>query len=458
MKRIVALFGAVFVVIYSVIGATVTNVRGVQQSSGSKLVDIYYDLNGAEGETYTVEAVLEGATEAVKATSLTGDVGKGIKSGQNRHIVWDAGADWMNKKGFVKAVVTATREFSSGVQLWEGGPYWADRNIGAEKPEDYGYYFWWGDTVGYKRENDKWVATDGSSSNFSFDRSTTPTHDISNSWLQHEGWIVSNDDTYVLAPEHDAAHVQWGGDWRMPTYLELFDLCKLKCDWTWTSKNGVNGYVVRGKGDYADKSIFLPCAGEGNGREIHHSGSKGYYWSSVPYSQYYDNGAYYISFNSSDRRTYNLYRYKGRSVRPVTGFTKSFGVTGNSEYFYVNTTDVKVKLVSNEGVIIGEDGNPVKDADGNFVTEVMQVFERNKFVSIMKNPFKRGNNIFLGWSRYPDIDLRKEVYENRKSLEEVLASDEYMLYFDIENPEEEVTLYAIWTVSLTCSFLKYGSQ
>ena len=43
------------------------------------------------------------------------------------------------------------------VQLWENGPYWATTNIGAEKPEDYGYYFWWGDTVGYLRKNDKWV-------------------------------------------------------------------------------------------------------------------------------------------------------------------------------------------------------------------------------------------------------------------------------------------------------------
>ena len=49
------------------------------------------------------------------------------------------------------------------VQLWEDGPYWATRNIGAEKPEDYGYYFWWGDTVGYKREGDSWVASAGSS-------------------------------------------------------------------------------------------------------------------------------------------------------------------------------------------------------------------------------------------------------------------------------------------------------
>ena len=40
-----------------------------------------------------------------------------------------------------------------GVQLWENGPCWADRNIGAAKPEGHGLYFWWGDTVGYKCKN-----------------------------------------------------------------------------------------------------------------------------------------------------------------------------------------------------------------------------------------------------------------------------------------------------------------
>ena len=54
------------------------------------------------------------------------------------------------------------------VQLWENGPYWAETNIGADEPWDSGYYFWWGDTLGYKRVNDAWVATDGSSSNFEF--------------------------------------------------------------------------------------------------------------------------------------------------------------------------------------------------------------------------------------------------------------------------------------------------
>ena len=208
----------------------------------------------------------------------------------------------------------------SKVQLWEGGPYWAETNIGAEAPEEYGYYFWWGDTVGYKRENDKWVASDGSSLDFSFDGSSTPTYDKSDDTLKNEGWITADD---VLAPTHDAAHVHWGGDWRMPTRQELADL-NSKCDWTWTTKNGVNGYEVRGKGTYAAASIFLPAAGYGNGTLLYYVGSDGGYWSSVPISVNYDFNylAWYLYFYSSYHYPDDYYRYYGQSVRPVQGFTK----------------------------------------------------------------------------------------------------------------------------------------
>ena len=64
-------------------------------------------------------------------------------------------------------------EVRDKVQLWEGGPYWADMNIGAKAPWEYGYYFWWGDTMGYKRENDVWVASDGSVTNFFFEAGGT---------------------------------------------------------------------------------------------------------------------------------------------------------------------------------------------------------------------------------------------------------------------------------------------
>ena len=219
----------------------------------------------------------------------------------------------------LKVVGIVDDEMHKKVQLWEGGPYWATTNIGAVDPWDSGYYFWWGDTVGYERKNDKWVASDGSSTNYEFKEGNTPTYNKTIETLLSEGWIISKDGTYVLAPEHDAAQVQWGGDWRMPTYQELIDL-KNNCVWTWTTMYGVYGFVVTGKGDYASNSIFLPCAGYGDGTSRSNYGSRGNYWSSVPYSNY--NNAYELSFNSSDPSTSYCGRNYGLSVRPVQGFTK----------------------------------------------------------------------------------------------------------------------------------------
>lgn len=219
------------------------------------------------------------------------------------------------------------------IQLWKDGPYWAETNIGAENPWDFGYYFWWGDIVGYKCEPVKvngagwfnrffskkevvWVASDGSSSGCSFYEDKIPTFGKDNPTLQREGWITTDG---VLVPKHDAAHVQWGDGWRMPTKQELNDLYK-KCDWAWTNMEGVSGYVVRGKGDYASANIFLPAAGYGYGTSLGYAGSYGRYWSSVPSSGYYD--AWSLDFYSSSLSTPNGSRCRGRSVRPVQGFTK----------------------------------------------------------------------------------------------------------------------------------------
>ena len=206
------------------------------------------------------------------------------------------------------------------VQLWEDGPYWAVKNIGAEKPWESGFHFWWGDTVGYRREGDAWVASDGSSSNFSFDADNTPTFDKDTSTLLREGWIVSKDDSFVLAPEHDAAQIHWGGGWRIPTKQELEDLNK-KCDWVWTTINGVNGYIVSGKGNFSSASIFLPAAGYGYGTSLYDAGSDGVYWSSVPRGSN-SHYAWSLNFDSGGHYTYGIRRFYGQSVRPVQGFAE----------------------------------------------------------------------------------------------------------------------------------------
>ena len=175
--------------------------------------------------------------------------------------------------------------------------------------------------MGYRRENNAWVASDGSSSNFSFGSGNTPTYNKSVSTLQSEGWVVLKDGTYVLAPEHDAAQVQWGGGWRMPTYRELYDLCFNQCDWTWTATNGVNGYIVRGRGAFAANSIFLPAAaGYGGGTSLDGAGSFGVVWSSVPNSDSYN--ARDLDFGLGHHGMVSSSRYYGLSVRPVRGFAE----------------------------------------------------------------------------------------------------------------------------------------
>ena len=123
------------------------------------------------------------------------------------------------------------------VQLWAGGPYWAETNVGADDPWEYGLYFWWGDTVGYRWENNAWAASDGSTSNFSFEEDNAPTYGKNNATLQSEGWITADG---ILTSAHDAARAHWGGGWRMPTAQELSALND-NCDWTWTTTNGVGG-------------------------------------------------------------------------------------------------------------------------------------------------------------------------------------------------------------------------
>ena len=106
----------------------------------------------------------------------------------------------------------------------------------------------------------------------------------------------------------------------MPTRQELDDLTS-KCDWTWTTVNGINGYVVRGTGAYTSASIFLPCAGNGYGTSLLDAGSFGSYWSSVPYSDNYF--AWHLYFFSGYHSTgYCFGRFYGQSVRPVQGFTR----------------------------------------------------------------------------------------------------------------------------------------
>lgn len=134
-----------------------TSVTARQRYPWNGKVDIVVTFSGASNdvaEAACVFAATNSATKAALAMAHVTDAGTISGSGATwtRRYVWDAAADLGEVK--IADVVLAAEAATplGGVQLWEGGPYWAECNVGATKPEEYGYYFWWGDTVGYARE------------------------------------------------------------------------------------------------------------------------------------------------------------------------------------------------------------------------------------------------------------------------------------------------------------------
>ena len=211
---------------------------------------------------------------------------------------------------------------TEGVQLWKDGPYWATCNVGASKPEDYGYYFWWGDITGYRYLGGKWRDASGAEAAepFKTDGSKCPTYNKDVAKLKSEGWC---DSAGNLVSSCDAATAYLGAPWRMPTDAE-FNALASNCDRSWKDDwngTGVKGFLFTGKGDYASKSIFLPAAGYGYGSSLINSGSLGDFWSSTLYSG--DSGtAWSLRFLSSYFNVFSNSRCFGRSVRPVRGFAK----------------------------------------------------------------------------------------------------------------------------------------
>lgn len=202
--------------------------------------------------------------------------------------------------------VTVTGAGHKAVDLGlPSGTLWATANMGALSSTDFGDYFAWGETTGYLSgktdftwSNYKWGGAD--------DETVTK-------YCADEAYGTV-DDILVLQPEDDAAHVQWGDDWRMPTYeewTELFYYCHLDL----VTVDGVKGLMITN--DYNSNILFLPCAGAID-NYLFNLNEYGYYWSSTVYS--YPSRAYFAYFSTSVGRSSGL-RSDGNAIRPVRSGT-----------------------------------------------------------------------------------------------------------------------------------------
>ena len=158
---------------------------------------------------------------------------------------------------------------------------WATMNVGASSPEGLGFYFAWVETT----LKDKY-----SIDNYTFKANPTK-----------------------LSLSDDAAHVNWGGDWRMPTEEEFNELVT-KCMITLENTNTVRFTAANGK------YILMPLAGfakeDGSFKNV---GDCGYYWTNAisNNTQAVDlifketfSGAEVLGLNKGNR-------FCGLSIRPV---------------------------------------------------------------------------------------------------------------------------------------------
>lgn len=149
------------------------------------------------------------------------------------------------------------------------GTLWATCNVGASTPEGFGNYYAWGETS--SKFNCNWSTYRWSKGEY-----YELTKYITDSWYGP----VDNKTTLDLSD--DAAYVNWGSMWRMPTDAEQEELINA-CWFEFTRRNGVPGH--KGVSKYNGNTIFFPDAGYRNYDHWQYRGetgyteSEGYYWS-----------------------------------------------------------------------------------------------------------------------------------------------------------------------------------
>lgn len=220
-------------------------------------------------------------------------------------IITCTAADGSDVKATCKVVVGTRHEY---VDLGlPSGVLWATCNIGAERPEDIGMYFAWGDIKGYAKSENHWFTWD-------YYKWCRGTETSMTKYCTNIGW--GQPDLIVeLLPEDDAATAIWGKEWRMPTEQDFSELCNSEYTTSmWTTVNGVKGRLITSM--INGNSIFMPAGGRRYNAEIVFMEEKGNYWSS---SLIYllSAGAWFFDTDAT-KMTYGLeYRYMGMCVRPV---------------------------------------------------------------------------------------------------------------------------------------------
>ena len=149
----------------------------------------------------------------------------------------------------------------------ESGTMWATCNVGTDKPEDEGLLFQFGRVDGYRFGD----------TNHNFRTNKQNKQDTGSEYIPvtTSGKIYKKNE--ILDLEDDAAHVNMGGKWRMPTKDELKEFVDNTTHKVETI-NGVQCMVFTSK--INNKQLFIPFAGYWYNGSFGSAGSYASVWSS----------------------------------------------------------------------------------------------------------------------------------------------------------------------------------
>lgn len=237
--------------------------QGVQGETGAQGSQGIQGIQGPQGPTGT-----DGITPTVSVTSISGghNVAFNYGSGDSRNANFDVmdgsladqvQADWNQSDNtqpdYVKNKPFAMpSEVTNGHDYVEmGGIFWATKNVGANNVTDSGLYFAWGETQGCSIDQ---IGT--GEGERTFDNASYKYYSDGNYTKYNE-----TDDKLVLDLSDDAARVNMGGGWRMPTPEEMESLHQVATS-TWTDNyenTGVAGMIFTAKDDNKKQLFFPEC-------------------------------------------------------------------------------------------------------------------------------------------------------------------------------------------------------
>ena len=228
------------------------------------------------------------------------------------------------------------------------GLKWASFNLGASKPEEYGDYYAWGETEpkdSYSWSNYKWCV-DGN--DFAITKYCIDSR---------HGYNGFTDGETILHPQDDAAHMNLGGQWRMPMDSEWAELLD-NCSSAWTTENGVYGCLLTS--NYNGNSIFLPAAGCKLNTSVYNAETYCFYWSSSLDTSSSDSAmAMFYSIDEMGRD--DASRYGGPTIRPVFGDFPDCPVQG------VSLDKTELELIVGESAVLTASVFPENATDKSVV-------------------------------------------------------------------------------------------